>query len=69
MSTKKTIAAINAPAGVTYRDKSHTSRSLFMPDGRELKVVGGHLMVPEGDNETMAYMDSRRDFERPGQVE
>lgn len=69
MSTKKIIAAPSAAAGVTFRDKTHTSRSLFMPDGRELKVVSGQLVLQDGDDEALAYLDRRRDFERPVQVE
>ncbi|MGJ7548190.1 hypothetical protein [Pseudomonas alloputida] len=69
MSTKKIVAAPSVAAGVTFRDKTHTSRSLFMPGGRELKVVSGHLALQDGDDEALAYMDRRRDFERPAQVE
>jgi len=69
MSTKKTTAAPSASVGVTFRDKTHTSRSLFMPGGRELKVVGGHLVLQDGDDEALAFLDCRRDFERPAQVE
>lgn len=68
MSTKKTIAAINAPAGVTYRDKSYTSRSLFMPGGRELKVARGRLVVAAGDDEAKAYLGARSDFEQLSQA-
>ncbi len=69
MSTKKSTAATSAPAGVTFRDKTHTSRSLFLPGGRELKVVSGHLVLQDGDDEALAYLDHRRDFERPDQAE
>ncbi|WP_409261154.1 hypothetical protein [Pseudomonas putida] len=68
MSNKKTIAASSAPAGVTFRDKTHTSRSLFMPGGRELKVVSGSLVVQVGDDEALAYLERRRDFEQLDQA-
>lgn len=68
MSTKTTIAEPSAPAAVTFRDKTHTSRSLFMPDGRELKVVSGSLVVQAGDAEALAFVQRRRDFEQLDQA-
>lgn len=68
MNTKKTNAAPSASAGVSFRDKTHTSRSLFMPGGRELKVVGGYLLIAEGDEDALAYLGRRRDFEQLSQA-
>ncbi|MEN5225532.1 hypothetical protein ABE561_12230 [Pseudomonas asiatica] len=64
MATKKTPdAASTAPAAVTYRDKTYTSRVLILGQ-RELKVAGGQLQIEEGDTEALAYLDARADFER-----
>lgn len=63
MSTKKTTAAPGAPADVIYCDKTHASRSLFMPGGRELKVARGRVAVAADDAEVRKYLDGRRDFE------
>lgn len=68
MSTKKTTAAPGAPADVTYCDKTHASRSLFMPGGRELKVARGRVVVAAGDEEAQAYLGARSDFEQLSQV-
>ncbi|QNT38680.1 hypothetical protein [Pseudomonas asiatica] len=63
MATKKTPdAATTAPATVTYRDKTYTSRVLIMGK-RELKVAGGQLQIEEGDTEALTYLDARADFE------
>ncbi|MFT2186361.1 hypothetical protein [Pseudomonas putida] len=64
MSTKKPDAAPEASTVVTYCDKTHASRSLFLASGRELKVTRARLAVPPDDNEALAYLDARGDFER-----
>lgn len=68
MSTKKTTAAPGAPADVIYCDKTHASRSLFMPGGRELKVQRGRLVVGAADEEAQAYLGARSDFEQLSQA-
>lgn len=68
MSTKKTTAAPGAPADVIYCDKTHASRSLFMPGGRELKVTRGRLVLAAGDDEAKAYLGARSDFEQLSQA-
>lgn len=63
MSTKKSTVAAIATAGVCYRDKTHTSRSLILGE-RVLQVKAGQLEVAQGDTEALGYMDARADFER-----
>lgn len=63
MGTKKAPAAPSAPAALIYRDKTYAQRSLFMPNGRELKVQRGRLVVQPDDDEARQYLDARRDFE------
>ncbi|CAM3807099.1 hypothetical protein CCOS865_01829 [Pseudomonas reidholzensis] len=64
MSTKKNDAAQSAPATVIYCDKLNASRSLFMANGRELKVLRARLEIGADDIEAMAYLDARSDIER-----
>ena len=64
MATKKEPAALGAPATATYCDKVNASRSLFMPSGRELKVVRARIEVEGDDAEAQAYLDARKDFQR-----
>ncbi|MCO7537520.1 hypothetical protein NJH24_22415 [Pseudomonas asiatica] len=64
MATKKPAdTATTAPAAVTYRDKTYTSRVLIL-GRRELKVACGQLQIEEGDTEALAYLDALADFER-----
>ena len=63
MSTKKSTAAPRALATVTYCDKTHAQRSLFMPGGRELRVTRGRLTLQGDDVDARAYLDARSDFE------
>lgn len=63
MRIKKATAAPSAPAALIYCDKIYAQRSLFMPNGRELKVQRGRLVVQPDDDEARQYLDARRDFE------
>lgn len=63
MSTKKSTAAVVATAGVSYRDKTHTSRSLILGK-RVLQVKAGRLEVAPDDTEALDYVNARTDFER-----
>lgn len=62
MASKKDDAG--APGVVTFCDKTHAKRSLFMPDGRELKVARGRLEVKPDDEAALAFLGAREDFER-----
>ncbi|WP_409289476.1 hypothetical protein [Pseudomonas sp. KCJK8927] len=64
MTTKKNAAAPEASAVVTFCDKTHASRSLFLANGRELQVTRARLEVAPEDTEALAYLDARGDFER-----
>lgn len=67
MATKKTTDAAPSAATVTYRDKTHTSRTLIL-GSRQLKVVAARLEVSQDDAEALAYLDGRDDVERvPGE--
>ncbi|WP_281211642.1 hypothetical protein [Pseudomonas fulva] len=63
MGIKKAPAAPSAPAALIYCDKIYAQRSLLMPNGRELKVQRGRLVVQPDDDEARQYLDARRDFE------
>ncbi|WP_109512582.1 hypothetical protein [Pseudomonas ovata] len=45
-----------APATVIYTDTLYTSRSLFLQNNRELKVLRGRVEVPADDAEALAYL-------------
>lgn len=62
MATQKADA--DAPASVTFCDKTHSQRSLFMASGRELKVQRARLEVKGDDSEALDYLAARADFER-----
>lgn len=64
MSTRKAAAASDASATVTYCDKSHSQRVLFLPGGRPLQVLRARLEVKADDDKALAYMDARADFQR-----
>ena len=64
MAIKKETAAIGPPATVIYCDKVNASRTLFMPGGRELKVIRARIEVESEDAEAVAYLDARKDFQR-----
>ncbi|WP_176518398.1 hypothetical protein [Pseudomonas faucium] len=52
------------PASVTFRDKTHTSRTLILGNSRELYVVAGSVTVQASDKKAMGYLVARSDFER-----
>lgn len=64
MAIKKETAAPGALATVVYCDTVNASRSLFMPSGRELKVIRARIEVDGADAEAQAYLDARKDFQR-----
>mgnify|MGYP003600237743 CR=1 FL=1 len=64
MATKNEPAAPSAPAKVIYCDKVNASRSLFMPGGRELKVIRARIEVDGTDTEAVDYLAARKDFQR-----
>lgn len=64
MAIKKDTAASGAPATVIYCDKVNASRSLFMPGGRELKVIRARIEVDGADTEALEFMGARKDFQR-----
>lgn len=68
MSTKKSTVVALATAGVAYRDKTHTSRSLILGK-RVLEVKAARLEVAQDDAEALDYLNARADFERLTPVE
>ncbi|GAB7529397.1 hypothetical protein PS3A_18060 [Pseudomonas sp. 3A(2025)] len=52
-----------AQAVVIYRDTLYTSRSLFLPDERELAVLRGHVTVLADDVEAQTYLAGHPEFQ------
>jgi hypothetical protein len=63
MAARKDASADLQPgAAITFRDTLYTSRTLLMPDGRELLVREGQIAAHA--SEVLAYLDARNDFAR-----
>jgi hypothetical protein len=63
MAARKDASAdLQSVSAVTFRDTLYTSRTLLMPDGRELQVRKGQIAAHA--SEVLAYLDARKDFER-----
>ncbi|MNF93155.1 hypothetical protein D3C84_758230 [compost metagenome] len=45
-----------------FRDTVYTSRTLFLPDDRQLKVAKGLVWVVESDSVGRQYLDDHVDF-------
>lgn len=59
---KDANADLQSGSAVTFRDTLYTSRTLLMPDGRELLVRKGQITAHA--SEVLAYLDARKDLER-----
>ncbi len=57
------LAGDGFPATVKYADTLYTSRSLFLQDGRELKVQGGQVQVLADDAEALTYLAGNVDLQ------
>ena len=55
-------AATPLEAIVVFRDRVYTSRTLFLPDDRQLKVAKGLVWVAESDSIGRQYLDDHVDF-------
>ena len=65
-STDAGVAAAE-PAGVTFTDRTYTSRSLFLQAGddlREFKVQGGRVTVQADDDEALAFLRGHADLQQ-----
>ncbi|MEX5504160.1 hypothetical protein Q1J61_10220 [Pseudomonas putida] len=56
-----------APPGVTFTDRTYTSRSLFLQAGddlREFKVQAGRVTVQADDAEALAFLGEHADLQQ-----
>lgn len=65
MTTPKKLNAESASAGpVVFRDTLYTSRTLSLPDGRQLAVAQGRVSAEAGDTVALDYLSKHPDLQQ-----